>query len=271
MKYATFPPPPHLARYVRFFWVLEGEVAPGTPYVYRSLADGCAELLFHYRSRFDEIAPDGSTDKSFLSGIHGPGRHYRRFSVPHSFGIFGVYLYPFALPRMLSVSGTELIDQMPDLQSVFGREGNDLEEQIMLAAGHTERVRILSRFLTAKLTRPSKTPVAVENCITHLIRTQAATDVGTLAREGFLSVRQFERHFKQLTGFGPKLFSRIIRFHAALDHYPRNLNPLTQIALDCGYYDQSHFIHDFKAFSGHHPKHYFSGQAEGSEYRSTES
>lgn len=267
MKYLTFPPPPELARYVRFFWVLEAEVAGGTPYVYRSLADGCAELLFHYRGRFDELLPDGRSETSFLSGLHGQSKRYRRFSVQENFGIFGVYLYPFALPRLLSVASTELTDQMPDLQSLFGREGGDLEEQILLANTHRERVRILSQFLRTKLLRPAHTPTGVEACIAHIIHTQGATDVPTLAGKHFLSVRQFERNFKQLSGFTPKLFSRIIRFHAALDHYPHNAKPLTQIALDCGYYDQSHFIHDFKAFSGHHPGHYFSGKAEGSEYR----
>jgi len=46
----------------------------------------------------------------------------------------------------------------------------------------------------------------------------------------------------------------------------RNLS-LTQIAYDAGYYDQSHFIRDFKDFSGHHPRHYFFGEAEGTEWK----
>ncbi|MBC8045504.1 MAG: AraC family transcriptional regulator, partial [Fimbriimonadaceae bacterium] len=92
-------------------------------------------------------------------------------------------------------------------------------------------------------------------------------NVEQLARQNFLSIRQFERNFKEFSGFRPKLFSRIIRFQSALSEYDNKGKPLTEIAYACGYYDQSHFIHDFKEFSGHYPKHYFSGKAEGAEYR----
>ncbi len=80
-------------------------------------------------------------------------------------------------------------------------------------------------------------------------------------------MRQFERKFKQFSGFSPKLFSRIIRFQSAIKKYDDKKMPLTEIAYECGYYDQSHFIHDFKEFSGYSPMQYFSGKAEGVEYK----
>jgi transcriptional regulator GlxA family with amidase domain len=82
-----------------------------------------------------------------------------------------------------------------------------------------------------------------------------------------LSLRQFQRRFKELSGFPPKLYARIIRFGAAMQRYGNNFRSLTDIAYECGYYDQSHFIHDFKEFSGYHPKQYFSGRTEGIEWR----
>ena len=92
-------------------------------------------------------------------------------------------------------------------------------------------------------------------------------NVQEMAGRAFLSTRQFERNFKQFAGFSPKLYSRIIRFQAAMQQYGNKAMSLTAIAYECGYYDQSHFIHDFKEFSGHHPHHYFSGNAEGTEWR----
>ena len=61
------------------------------------------------------------------------------------------------------------------------------------------------------------------------------------------------------------MYSRIIRFQAALKEYGSK-KTLTDIAQDCGYYDQSHFINDFREFTGYNPKVYFAGKAEGSEY-----
>jgi transcriptional regulator GlxA family with amidase domain len=92
-------------------------------------------------------------------------------------------------------------------------------------------------------------------------------DVNALAGKCFLSRRQFERNFKACSGFSPKLYTRIIRFQAAAKEYGMQYQSLTDIAYRCGYYDQSHFIHDFKEFSGFHPKEYFYGKPEGLDYR----
>ena len=112
---------------MRFFWVLESR----DPYIHRHTADGCAELLFHYQGTFDEITNDGR-EKSALSLIHGPSSEYKRYETNYGFGILGVYLYPYALPGLLSLSSTALSDQTPDLETLFGHEGKELEEQIML-------------------------------------------------------------------------------------------------------------------------------------------
>ncbi|HTD40430.1 MAG TPA: helix-turn-helix domain-containing protein, partial [Mucilaginibacter sp.] len=74
------------------------------------------------------------------------------------------------------------------------------------------------------------------------------------------------RKFKIYSGFSPKMYLRLTRLQNALKQYGHD-KTLTQIAYECGYYDQSHFIHDVKAFTGYHPGFYFSGNAEGTEYR----
>ena len=101
--------------------------------------------------------------------------------------------------------------------------------------------------------------------INHILETRGSVTVDTLADRFGMSGRHFERKFKEFSGFRPKLYSRISRFHAALKEYGSGKS-LTDIAYDCGYYDQAHFISDFKEFSGYSPKVYFSGRAEGSEY-----
>src|SRR5687768_16270959 len=100
MNYFTIQPPASLAAYVRFFWVLEGDVAQS--YIHRSMADGCAELLFHYQGIFDELTESGKTEKSFRSGLSGQSQHFRRFTISENFGIFGVYLYPYAVQDLFS-------------------------------------------------------------------------------------------------------------------------------------------------------------------------
>jgi AraC-like DNA-binding protein len=263
MNYYTITPPLSLSAYVRFFWVLESP----DPYCHRSMADGCAEMVFHYKGAFDEITIPDKTEKSFAAGLHGPSKNYRRFITDRSFGIFGVYLYPFAIPRLFSMPASELSDQMPDLQTMFGAEGRELEEKMMLADNNSQRVVIISSFLERKLLAKNSRQPAFCSAISDIIHSGGLVSVNELARRSFLSVRQFERNFKFFSGFPPKLYSRIIRFQTATQQYGNLQKSLTDIALDCGYYDQSHFINEFKQFSGYHPKKYFSGKAEGVEWK----
>lgn len=264
MKYYTIPAPPHLARYVRFFWVYEGDASAETPYIYRGYADGCTELVFHYQSIFDQLI-NGNAARSFAAGIHAQTRNHVRFVVHRNWGIFGCYLYPFALPRIFSFPANDFTDRMTDFQSVLGREGRELEEQMLMAGSNYRRIEILSKFLEKRLVDNKREEPLVFASISHIINTRGLVNVKSLASEYFLSTRQFERKFKEFSGFPPKLFARINRFQAALREYGSGKS-LTEIAYDCGYYDQSHFINDFKEFSGYNPKVYFSGNAEGSEY-----
>lgn len=252
MHYRTIPPSPALAGFVRFFWVLEG--APDGIYHHRTLADGCAEMVFHYQGRFDEWYGTG-TEKSFTSGIHGQSNRFRRFSVGEAFGIFGVYLYPYAVPLLIRQPASDLTNEMPDLGSVFGREGRELEERMMLAVDTDQRIAIVSSFLTKRFREKASQP-GVFSCIRSVIETRGMTRIELLADACSLSQRQFSRKFHEYAGFSPKLFSRIIRFQSAIAH-PETFESLTELAYRCGYYDQSHFIHDFREFSGFHPGHFF--------------
>jgi AraC-like DNA-binding protein len=264
MKYMTFPPSPKLTPYVRMFWVYEGEASGGQPYIYRSYADGCTELVFHYRGVYDQLIA-AERQGSFAAGVHAQTRKYSRFIVNRDWGIFGCYLYPFALPKLFSHPASDFTDQMAEFKTVLGREGSELEERMLTAADNPRRLAILTEFLENRLREVRTGEPTVFASIAHIIETRGLVNVRDLAREYFLSNRHFERKFKEFAGFSPKTYSRIIRFQAALKEYGSNKS-LTEIAYDCGYYDQSHFINDFREFTGYNPKVYFSGHAEGSEY-----
>ena len=99
-----------------------------------------------------------------------------------------------------------------------------------------------------------------------MIEMRGSVNISAMAREHALSTRQFERKFKEVAGLSPKLYSRIIRFQAATKHKLNGRCDLTEVAYACGYYDQSHFINDFREFSGYTPKEFFWNAAEGTQY-----
>ncbi len=262
MKYQIIAPPSSLSPYVRFFWILESE----KPYIHRNMADGCAELVFHYQGTFDELMQEGR-ERSALSLVHGPASRFRRYQSHTGFGIFGIYLYPFTLPMLLSLPTVELTNQVPGLESVIPGIGKTLEEQMILAQTNEERLKIITCFLEKRLTRCHQHDIGIFYAIRSIVEANGRIDVHQLANECSLSRRQFERKFKQYAGFSPKAYSQVIRFQAAVNEYDNRYKSLAQIALDCGYYDQSHFTHEFKKFSGYNPKAYFYGDPEGVEWR----
>src|SRR5690606_21346920 len=120
------------------------------PYIYRSMADAGAEMIFHYKGAWNELAGN-SREKCFLAGINGPAKSYRRFSTKEDFGIFGVYLYPYALPEVLSYPAQELSDQMPDMATLLKQAGRELEEKIMLCQSNEQRAAVMSAFFLQRL------------------------------------------------------------------------------------------------------------------------
>lgn len=271
MNYYTIACKPNLSAYVRFFWVLEYDgVNPTRPYTHRAMADGCCEMVFHYKGRFTDIAANGTSNPSFTSGVGGPSQSFSRFHTQEAFGIFGVYLYPYAIAALFGVPASAVVNQQVELAALLGQTGSDIEEKIMLATDNYQRTAILTAFFESQLNRYHKAPPPVFKAISHIIKSKGTITVDALAQKHFLSTRQFERNFKEFAGFSPKLYSRIIRFQAAIEKYKDKNHSLTQIAYDCGYYDQSHFIHDFKEFSGYHPKTYFNGNNEGTDWKEAE-
>lgn len=267
MKYSTIQPPASLAKYVRFFWVLEGRATAETPYIHRAMPDSCPKLVFHYRTAFDELITENASEKTPLSACDGQSQAFKRFYADRDFGMFGAYLYPFAISQLFSIPTIDLSDQILDLKTLLGKHENGLEEMIMLAPDTPARVKILTRFLENRLPCVKSPPPGVFETINYIIETNGVILVQELAERNFLSVRQFERNFKQFSGFSPKLYSRIVRFQNALRQYGKQNRSLTQIAMDCGYSDQSHFIREFKDFAGYTPKEFFNQKAEGTEWR----
>jgi len=270
MLYQVFDPPPLLAPYVRFFWALEDEVLPGEDFVHRSMADGSVEMVFHYRGTFDELDANNIPESSPLSSIQAQSTQFRRFSTGENFGIFGTYLYPFAIPKFFALPASDMTNISPDLESVLSVEGRRLEQDVIAADSNEERVKIVSSFLEVKLNTSSRELPLIHRAVHDVMAAKGDVNIVQIAREHSFSTRQFERKFKEFAGLSPKLYSRVIRFQAATQYKFNGVRDLTEIAYACGYYDQSHFINDFRQFSGYTPKEYFWNEAEGTQYMNTE-
>lgn len=262
MNYYCFAPPESLKQFVRCFWVFESNFE-SNPYVYRSMADGCVELLFHYKGIFTDL----DNGDAAHSTLHAQTKQHRRFIIHEQFGIFGAYLYPFAVPLLFDFPAHLATDTAYDLPALLGAAGRELEERIITADGNGARKKLLISFLEKKLLNKYADNDAAFSAIRHVIDAKNIESIPQLSGMYCMTERTLQRHFKDYAGLSPKLLHRISRFKTALNDLGSQHKLLTEIAYECGYYDQSHFISDFKSFSGYHPKEYFHGRPEGAEWR----
>lgn len=91
----------------------------------------------------------------------------------------------------------------------------------------------------------------LQSALELLYNTQGRIRISTLAAECFLSLRQFERRFKQCIGVSPKVFARLLRFEALLGSLIQGpAISFTDVSSRLGYHDQAHVIHEFKTWAG---------------------
>lgn len=267
LNYYAIDPPRYLAGIVRYFWVLEGSQLNGIPFLHRSFADCSAEFIFYYKGAFDVQISTNPTIKTFRSGISGHASLPRRFETSSDFGMLGVYLYPFAIPQLADLPASALTNEMVDVSTLFGLEGLLLEEKVLAAKNNLERVRIVSQFIKQKIDRAKDREPLLQQTIKQIVDGTEPLSISELRNDFYLSVRQFERKFKEQSGFSPRAFLNIARFSALIKSTEKHRTNLTRMAYDRGFYDQSHFIHNFRQFSGYSPSQYFELQSDFADQR----
>ncbi|MCR5863321.1 AraC family transcriptional regulator [Flavobacterium sp. J372] len=161
-------------------------------------------------------------------------------------------------PGCLSVFVKEPLDaftnKIIDAKNVFGPEFTFLEEQLSETASMPEQVDIVQSFLLSKLQSNDKITDFL-NFIANMYNEKSNFSFKSIiARKS--EYKTLERNFYRYIGTTPKTFHQIISFNYASKLISKRNHRLTEIAYDCNYYDQSHFIKKFKEFSGYTPKEY---------------
>jgi len=198
-------------------------------------------------------AVDGERCRRF-SGAMVSGTYRRAFVIDtreHA-SVMGVHFKPGCALPVLGIPPGELADTHVDLETLWGRHGaGELRDRLCAAPTAARRFRILEELLCERLRRPIARHRAVQ---VGLDRIAAGHSVREVARDIGLSHRRFIEVFAAEVGMTPKLFGRVQRFQRGLEMAQRAESPdWSRLAVDCGYFDQSHLIRDFVGFSGFSP------------------
>jgi AraC-like DNA-binding protein len=256
----TYIPRPPLSEFIHFLWLYDGYSQPHAKE--RILPSGEMQLVINLaedQSRFydrDDFARCHSFRGALLYGSHSG---YQVIDTAEQASVIGVHFRPGGAFPFLRMPAGELSETTLALESLWGRAAVDLRDRLLGAPTHQARFLVLEEALLAEFLRGAR--VAPHAAVTFALRGFfRAPQTGTIAsvtdRIG-LSPKRFIQAFRDQTGFTPKVFCRIRRFQKALDRIEscRGVDWST-VALDAGYFDQAHFNHDFRAFSGINPSTY---------------
>jgi AraC-like DNA-binding protein len=262
MLFLKHVPRSPLSQYVNLLWLYEGYTQPHAKE--RVLPTGEMQMVINLVDEQSCIYDRNDTNRyqtfrgPLLSGAHS---QYQVISTAAQAFVIGVHFRPGGGFPFLRMPAGELRDISVPLDALWGRGAIDLRDQLLEAATHEARFEILERVLLAELTRGLHRHGAVGFALRQFLAAPHTTTISAVTERIGLSPKRFIQVFRDETGFTPKVFCRIRRFQQALDLMEGRKNvEWAKIALDCGYFDQAHFIHDFRAFSGINPTTYLAHQ-----------
>ncbi|MBI5594404.1 MAG: AraC family transcriptional regulator [Deltaproteobacteria bacterium] len=258
MNYREYPPAEPLSPFIRCYWTLE--VTPTQPFLERMfLTGGGHELIVNLGGTFtvidgqlpDSVFPGGSC---FFIGSMSRAKWGRTFDRCH---LFGVCFKPGGAALFQPTPANELTDRCIDIADIRGSRSRIFADRIIDTDVKTDsRIEFLNRYFLKSLGGLSSRYPYLERAVFQIRETGGRIGVECLARKIGVSRRNLERLFIHHAGLTPKKFCRLYRFRTILGRLADSKSNWASIALDAGYFDQSHLIRDFNRFTGYSPAAY---------------
>jgi AraC-like DNA-binding protein len=228
--YREIAPSSAFADTIECFWTLR-HIGP-TP-AHRVLPDGCADIV---------LSGDGP-----LQAV-GSMTRYQDIEQSGAALTVGVRFRPGAWASHLGVPADRITDAVLPLQDLWGVRAHRLREQLAFAHSLEHCAELFEASL-----RPETKISPVRRALQWMEQHHGCVSIDALADQSGMGPRQFRRRCLEQTGLTPKFLARVLRFRYALSRISKSRAGGAGLALDCGYYDQAHFINEFRTFSGRTP------------------
>ncbi len=221
--------------------------------------DGKADILFNFGVAYTRRRLDVSnlTENLPLSNLDAQRIYPVAIHQQGQVNLISVRFRPGGLAAFLAMPAHELTDSTLSIVDGLGREGDELESRLFDERTEPQQqVAVLDSFFLRHLTDLSTQSIA--RYIACLIEEQdGQIAIAQISQEMGYSIRSIDRFFRDVYGYSPKFYARVVRFQRALSLMIQNPDSsLLDIAHQCGYYDQSHFNKEFADFTGDSPENY---------------
>ena len=262
MSFISIKPSAALTGLVESLW--DCDWAPTPHCLERVLPSAYGQLIVNlYEDETREyFEDDGSLRCVRLAGttLAGPQALSGIIDTREQRQVMGVILHPPGAMAFARQALDQLHGHSVDVAALLGERQSGIRQRLLEAGGPHERLRRLEQWLCQQIGGIRPHP-AVEFAISSLKAKPQVSRIADVVRDSGLSPRRFARLFEQNVGMGAKRYARLLRFRHLVDsaHGSASVN-WAGLAADCGFHDQAHLVHEFRAFSGMTPGAYLSSQ-----------
>ncbi len=263
---SRFLPSFPLSVYIEAFCLYEGDTPLSTKE--RCLPTGSVAVVINLGHDAFRVAGPEHADQfqSFHGGVlNGASSQYSVIDPTTLVTTMSICFKPAGARLFLPMPASEVTNQVVELFTLWGTAAFNLREQLQAAQTRSEMVCILEHFFLTLVAWERTPHPAIPFALALFQDGKGRRSISEVTAQLGISPKRFIHLFEEAVGLTPKVFCRLLRFQEALSLIEGGQRPpWADLALDCGYFDQAHFIHDFQEFSGFTPQVYL---AQRSPYR----
>jgi AraC-like DNA-binding protein len=250
MRFDKFIPTGQLKPYIKYFVVSENNMETE----YKIFPSAGLVIGFQYSGQLATIK-DKKENKLSSAGITGISDNYKIFRNSPNIGTVLVYFTETGFTHFASHPTNELFNLSISLIDIFDKNKvNEIENKLATSITDKQRIKIVEQFLLSQLKNIQTDKLIIE-AVKLIYQSKGTIQVKKLNQKLFISQSPFEKRFRKVVGATPKKFASIIRFNAVLDNLDKTKS-LTEICYENNFFDQAHFIKDFKQFTGVTPENF---------------
>lgn len=268
MLYKVISPIPVLTDIIKCYRLMRMVFPTHTTVPFKAYPPRPEQTLSFFPRQSERIEyPNGQTSvqnvRSSLVGQH----HFVMNRFPyHDFLMIQVVFQPSGLFKLTGIPAIELANSYLDAETIFSSELKKVNDRLSGASHFSEMMKIIEIFFQQLVAKRKADTHALDQVSVLILQNPPNLSLDWLARQSFLSSKQFERKFQERIGINPKYFTRISRFDHAFrmkNRFPKK--DWLSIAMDCGYYDYQHLAKDYKEFTGQTPVAFYQQETQSPE------
>ncbi len=250
MKFDKYFPTEQLKNYIKYFVVSENELENE----YKVFPSPAFVVGFQYKGQLSTI--ESNTEiRLNTAGITGITDGFKVFKNSANIGTILVYFTEIGFSHFASHPANELFNLSLSLNDVFDKDSvSEVEEKLAITATDKLRVKIVEQFLLSQL-KDIRTDKLIVEAVKLIYQSSGTIRIKELNEKLLISQSALEKRFRKVVGTTAKKFASIVRFNAVLNSMD-NTKSLTEICYENHFFDQSHFIKEFKQFTGDTPENF---------------